>query len=45
MSLASIKIGDGNSNINYSKKCTAHSACVDVTVRHFHDFVKIEFCN
>lgn len=50
MSLVSIKIDDGNSNINYmytakKKKNTVHPACVEITVRKFHDFVKIEIFN
>lgn len=49
MSLVSIKIDDGNSNINYmyiaKKKNTVHPACVEITVRKFHDFVKIELFN
>lgn len=32
MSLVSIKIDDGNSNIN-----TVHPACVEITVRKFHE--------
>lgn len=41
MSLVSIKIDDGNSNINYiAKKNTVHPACVEIT-----DFVKIELFN
>lgn len=46
MSFVSIKIDDGNSNINYiAKKNTVHPACVEITVRKFHDFVKIELFN
>lgn len=47
MSLVSIKIDDGNSNISYiaKKKNTVHPACVEITVRKFHDFVKIELFN
>lgn len=45
MSLVSIKIDDGNINYIAKKKNTVHPACVEITVRKFHDFVKIELFN
>lgn len=46
MLLVFIKIDDGNSNINYIvKKNIVYLVCVEIIVRKFYDFVKIEFFN
>lgn len=47
MLLVFMKIDDENSNINYivKKKNIVYLVCVEIIVRKFYDFVKIEFFN